>query len=278
MRSVGIGGAFCGLVLGLAGCGNSVEIIAHRGASYLAPENTLAAVRLGWQQGADVEIDVHLSEDRRIVVIHDASTKRTAQVDLKVEEVSATELRTLDVGRFKAEAFAGERIPFLDEVLAALPPGRELYIEIKCGKEVLPLLWSQVRASGKMPQIVIIGFDLETVAASKKLLDVPTYWLKGAEKVKDTEEWIPHDPNLVQQARANGLDGLDVHYAGVTPEFARAVKASGLKLYVWTVDDPREAIRLVKLGVDGITTNRPAWLREQLQRQASIRQRTADSR
>ncbi len=275
MRSVGICGAFCGLVFGLAGCGNSVEIIAHRGASYIAPENTLAAVRLGWQQGADVEIDVHLSEDRHIVVIHDASTKRTAQVDLKVEETSAPELRTLDVGRFKAEEFAGERIPFLDEVLAALPPGHRLYIEIKCGPEVLPLLQLQILASGEMPQIVIIGFDLETVAASKKLIDVPTYWLKGTEKVKETEQWIPHDPNLVQRVREKGLDGLDVHYAGVTPEFARAVKASKLKLYVWTVDDPQEAIRLVRLGVDGITTNRPDWLREQLQQQASIRQRTA---
>jgi glycerophosphoryl diester phosphodiesterase len=278
MRGVGICGVFCGFVLGVSGCGPSVEIIAHRGASYVAPENTLAAVRLAWQQGADVEIDVHLSQDRRIVVIHDASTKRTAQVDLKVEETSASELRTLEVGRFKAEEFAGERIPFLDEVLAALPPGRKLYIEIKCGKEVLPLLWSQVRASGKMSQIVIIGFDLETVAASKKLIDVPTYWLKGMDKVKDTEEWIPHDPNLVQQARDEGLDGLDVHCAGVTPEFARAVKTSGLKLYVWTVDDPREAIRLVKLGVDGITTNRPDWLREQLLQQAAIRQRSADAR
>jgi glycerophosphoryl diester phosphodiesterase len=278
MRSVGLCGVFCGFVLWLSGCGNSVEIIAHRGASYVAPENTLAAVRLGWQQGADVEIDVHLSGDQRIVVIHDASTKRTGELDLKVKETGVPELRALDVGRFKAEEFAGERIPFLDEVLAALPPGRRLYIEIKCGPEVLPLLHAQIRASGKISRIVIIGFGLETVAASKRLLDVPTYWLKGTEKVKDTEQWIPHDPNLVQRAREKGLDGLDVHYAGVTPEFARAVKVSGLKFYVWTVDDPQEAIRLVKLGVDGITTNRPAWLRDQLRQQASIRQRTAGSR
>jgi glycerophosphoryl diester phosphodiesterase len=277
MKGIGTCGALCGCVLWLAGCGNSVEIIAHRGASYSAPENTLAAVRLGWQQGAEVEIDVHLSQDERIVVIHDASTKRTAQVDLKVEEANAPELRALDVGCFKAAEYAGERIPFLDEVLAALPPRRRLFVEIKCGPEVLPLLQSQIRTSGKMPQIVIIGFDLETVAASKKLMDVPTYWLKGTEKVKDTEEWIPHDPRLVQKVRDQGLDGLDVHYAGVTPEFARAVKASGLKLSVWTVDDPQEANRLVRLGVDGITTNRPDWLRAQLQR-ASISQRTRGSR
>ncbi|MBN2594873.1 MAG: hypothetical protein JXA81_15310, partial [Sedimentisphaerales bacterium] len=92
----------------------------------------------------------------------------------------------------------------------------------------------------------------------------PTYWLKGTEKIKDTEQWIPHDPQHVQTAKDKGLDGLDVHYAGVTKEFADAVKVAGLKLYVWTVDDPEEAIRLIKLGVNGITTNRPGWLREQL--------------
>jgi glycerophosphoryl diester phosphodiesterase len=68
----------------------------------------------------------------------------------------------------------------------------------------------------------------------------------------------------VQTAKDKGLDGLDVDYAGVNEEFVRAVKAAGQKLYVWTVDDPEEAKRLVKLGVDGITTNRPDWLREQL--------------
>jgi glycerophosphoryl diester phosphodiesterase len=65
-------------------------------------------------------------------------------------------------------------------------------------------------------------------------------------------------------------DGLDVHYAGVTEEFVRAVKAGGQKLYVWTVDDPEEARRLVKLGVNGITTNRPDWLREQLKKRRNI--------
>jgi glycerophosphoryl diester phosphodiesterase len=275
MKHVVVRALCCLLLLCISGCGRSVEIIAHRGASYLAPENTMASVRLGWEQGADVEVDVHLSKDNRIVIIHDATTKRTAETDLRVRETHSRELGELDVGRFKAQEFAGQRIPFLADVLAAIPPAQKLYIEIKCGREILPLLRPLIVESGKISQIVIIGFDLETVAASKKLIDVPTYWLKGTEKIKETEEWIPHDPNLVQRVKNEGLDGLDVHYAGVTKEFARAVKASGLKFYVWTVDDPDEAIRLVRLGVDGITTNRPDWLREQLQNRAAIRQRTA---
>ncbi len=264
MKRIIIGGLFCLATISVSGCGRPVEIIAHRGASYDAPENTMASVKLGWERHANVEVDVYLSKDERMVVIHDASTKRTAGVDLKVKDSSAGQLRALDVGSFKAKTFAGERIPFLTEVVQAIPSGQKLYIEIKCGKEILPPLHRLLVDSGKMSQVVIIGFDLETVAESKRLIDVPTYWLKGTEKDRKTEQWIPHDPKLAQTAKDQGLDGLDVHYAGVTEEFVRAVRTAGLGLYVWTVDDPAEARRLVKLGVDGITTNRPDWLRAQL--------------
>jgi glycerophosphoryl diester phosphodiesterase len=205
-----------------------------------------------------------LTKDNKIVVIHDKTTKRTAVTDVNVADTTSEELRKLDVGSFKSEEYAGEKIPFLADIVETIPSGRKLYIEIKCGKEILPYLKELLAESGKMSRIVIIGFDLETVTMSKEMIDVPTYWLKGTEKIKDTEQWIPHDPQLVQTAKDKGLDGLDVHYAGVTKEFVDAVKAAGQKLYIWTVDDPEEAIRLVKLGVDGITTNRPEWLREQL--------------
>jgi glycerophosphoryl diester phosphodiesterase len=224
----------------------------------------MASVMLAWEKGADVEVDVHLSKDDRIVVIHDASTEHITKIDLKVRETTSQELRKLDVGSFKAEEFAGEQIPFLADIIKTIPPKQKLYIEIKCGKEILGFLRKLIIESDKMSQVVIIGFNLETVAMSKELIDVPTYWLKGTDKTEETEKWIPHDPQLVQTAKNKSLDGLDVHYAGVTKKFVDAVKASGQKLYVWTVDDPEEAVRLIELGVDGITTNRPGWLREQL--------------
>jgi len=263
---------FCLFIAGMSGCSKSVEIIAHRGASYIAPENTMASVKLGWGKGADVEVDVYLTKDNRIVVIHDKTTKRTGVTDVNVAGSTSGELRKLDVGSFKSEEYAGEQIPFLADVVKTIPPGRKLYVEIKCGQEILPYLRELLAHSDKMSRIVIIAFDLETAAMSKELIDVPTYWLKGTEKIKDTEQWIPHDTQLVQTAKNKGLDGLDVHYAGVNKEFADAVKASGQKLYVWTVDDPQEASRLIKLGVAGITTNRPGWLREQLKNHTPGRQ------
>ncbi len=272
MKHLIIPGLFCLFIVGMSGCTKSVEIIAHRGASYLAPENTMASVMLGWEKGADVEVDVYLTKDNHIVAIHDDTTERTDGTDVNVAETTSEELRKLDVGSFKSEEYAGEQIPFLADIVKTIPPGRKLYVEIKCGQEILPYLRELLAESGKMSRIVIIGFDLETVTMSKKLIDVPTYWLKGTRKTKETEQWIPHDPQLIQTAKNTGLDGLDVHYAGVTKEFADAVKASGQKLYVWTVDDPKEAIRLIKLGVDGITTNRPGWLREQVKDYTSTRQ------
>lgn len=257
-------------LVGASGCSNSVEIIAHRGASYLAPENTMAAVKLGWEKEADVEVDIFLTKDNRIVAIHDKTTKRTAGIELEVAETTSQELLQLDVGSYKSEKYKGEPIPLLSDIVDSIPPGRKLYIEIKCGKEVLPYLQELLAESGKMSQVVIIGFNLDTVTKSKKLIDVPTYWLKGTDKNKATDEWIPHDPQLIQTAKSYGLDGMDVHYAGVTKEFVDAATAEGQKLYVWTVNDPKEAARLVDLGVTGITTDRPAWLREQLNNHRSM--------
>lgn len=255
------------LLLGVSGCSRSVEIIGHRGASHLAPENTMSAVLLGWEKGADVEVDVQLSKDNRMVVIHDKTTKHITGKDLAVAKTTSAELRKLDYGRFKSGRFAGEPIPFLEDVISSIPKGRKLYVEIKCGPEILPFLRKTIDESGKKSRIVIIGFDLETVARSKALMPgIPTYWLKGTEKDKETKAYIPHSPDLVRIARENGLDGLDVNHNGVDKVFMDAVEAAGQKLYVWTVDDPEESRRLVKLGVAGITTNRPGWLREQLER------------
>jgi len=242
-----------------------MEIIAHRGASYDAPENTLASVMLAWRQDVNVEIDIHLAADNRLVVIHDKDTERTAGRKRIVGRTTSDDLRALDVGRFKSEDFAGEKTPLLEEVLDTIPPGRKLYVEIKSGPETVPVLEQAIQRSGKQSQIVIVGFDLDTVALAKERMPgIPVYWLKGTEKEKVSGRYIPHDASLIQSAREKGLDGLDVHFAGVTEEFARAVRAAGLGLYIWTVDDPAEASRLAALNVDGITTNRPAWLRDQL--------------
>ena len=115
------------------------EIIAHRGASGEAPENTLAAFRRAFAQGADgIEGDFRLTRDGEIVCLHDATTGRTAGADLVVADTDLARLRALDVGAWKGPQWAGERIPTLAEVLGLVPAGKRLYIELKSGLEILP--------------------------------------------------------------------------------------------------------------------------------------------
>src|SRR5262245_24153707 len=99
-----------------------LEIIAHRGASHDAPENTVASFQEAWRQKADsAELDIQLTKDGRIVVLHDSTTKRTTGTDLKVSEQTLAELRKLDAGSWKGEKFKGEKLPTLAEMLATAP-------------------------------------------------------------------------------------------------------------------------------------------------------------
>lgn len=254
---------------GMSGGANAVAIIAHRGASKDAPENTLASVRLGWEQGADaVEIDVHQSRDGAIVVTHDATTRRCAGVNRRVDAMTLDELRALDVGRWKGRRWAGERMATLTEVLATMPVGRRLFVEIKCGVECLPQLVEAIRGSSTPSisgrQIIPIGFDRTTMRLVKWALpECEVCWVVGF--ARTLRGWRPRVETLIEKAVEAGLDGLDVDARGpIDAEFVRAVHGAGLRLYVWTVDRVGLARRLIRAGVDGITTNRPGDLRRRL--------------
>jgi glycerophosphoryl diester phosphodiesterase len=244
----------------------AVEIIAHRGASHDAPENTLAAFKLGWEQQAEaVELDISLSKDGHVIVLHDADTRRTTGADHKVSQASLAELQSLDAGSWKGPQWKGEKIPMLSDAVALVPEGRRLFIEIKCGPEVLPALERVISASGKRPgQLVIIGFGYDTMQAAKKLLPRhEVYWLVSPKK--ESQGRLPTVEEMVRKAKAASLDGLNLNFQfPMDPGFVAKVREAGLKLYAWTVNDAKIARRLAEAGVDGITTDRPAWLREQL--------------
>jgi glycerophosphoryl diester phosphodiesterase len=205
-------------------------------------------------------LDIRLTRDAQVVVFHDATTRRIAGVDRLVADQTLAELQALDAGAWKGAAWASEKIPTLAEVLATVPKGKRVDIEIKGGVEMLPPL-EQVIAGfhAEREQLALIGFDLNTMVATKKRLPkYEAYW------VVESEHSAPL-ASLISQAKAGGLDGLDLQ--GTFPIDRRLVdevKAAGLKLCTWTVDDAPTARRLMDAGVDGITTNRPGWLREQL--------------
>jgi glycerophosphoryl diester phosphodiesterase len=247
----------------------AVEIIAHRGASFDAPENTLSSMKLAWEQKADaVELDVWLSKDGEVIVFHDSDTKRFEATPRKISTLTWRETQVLDVGSWKGAQFKNERIPTLDSILATIPPGKRAVIEIKCGPEVVPELQRVVRASGRPDKdFVVISFNFDALNASKKAFpNVPHLFLHDYKQDTKTKKYPELKP-LIARARAAGFDGLNLQFRWpIDRAFVDEVKAAGLKMYVWTVNDAAVAARLAEAGVDGITTDRPQWLREQLQR------------
>lgn len=248
--------------------GPKVEIVAHRGSSDEAPENTLAALRLGYEQADACELDIHLSKDGHVVVLHDASTKRTAGLDKPVAQQTLAELRTLDAGKWKGERFADERIPTLAEALALIPDGKRLFIEIKCGPEVIPALAAAIGEAKKKPeQTALIAFNLDTLRRAKETLPaLQAYWLSNSKEDPKTRR-APELEDLIRKCKGAGLDGLDLDGKfPIDAAFVAKVHAAGLKLYTWTVNDAEAAKRQAAAGVDGITTDRPLRLREALGR------------
>ncbi|MDB6136023.1 MAG: ugpQ [Verrucomicrobiales bacterium] len=248
---------------------SALEIIAHRGASADAPENTLEAMELAWEQKSDAaELDLWQSKDGRLIVFHDNDTKRFETEKRKIKDLTLEEVRKLDVGSFKDPKFAGTRVPSLESILAIIPDSKREVLEIKDGPEIIPELVRVLKKSGvPKEKYCVISFNEATLRASKKALpDIPHYFLMGYKKDAKTGEFPELEP-LITLAKEAGFEGLNLHSDWpITPEFTAKVKAAGLKLMVWTVDDAALAQKLVDSGVDAITTNKPAWLREQLKK------------
>lgn len=254
------------------------HIIAHRGASHHAPENTLAAFHLAWQRNADgIEGDFRLSSDGQIVCIHDADTERVAGAKHVVSETPYATLRSLDVGRWKGPSWRGERIPTLVEVLATVPRGKLIFIELKTGPEIVAPL-EQILAQSVVPteQIVVISFKEATIAeCERRMPELETYWLTSYEQQQD-QSWQPTAAQVAATVQAISADGLGSKAA---PEpfdeaFLAELRAGGVADFgVWTVDDPELGRFYQRLGAWSITTNRPKYLRRHLRAEAAA---TAD--
>jgi glycerophosphoryl diester phosphodiesterase len=250
----------------------AVDIVGHRGASYDAPENTMAATRLAWTQKADaVETDIWLSKDGKLVVTHDKNGKRTAGKDVNYLEITQAEARELDAGSWKDPKFKGERIPLLEDQIASIPAGKRMLVEIKTGPEIvteLARVLKQMKATEK--NITVISFNFESLKEVRKQLPhLPTLWLVGHPapnaKKNPNAKPPPTVDEMIRDATAAKLTGLDLqHTWPLTAADVKKIKDAGLQLHVWTVNDVEIAKRWVNLGVASITTDRPGWLREQL--------------
>jgi glycerophosphoryl diester phosphodiesterase len=215
-----------------------MEIVAHRGSSFLAPENTLAALKLGWEETMTCELDIRATADGRLVVIHDASTLRTTGSDFVVAEHAWRDLRLLDAGAWKGDRWKGERLPLLEEALDAMAGDRRLFIEIKEGPAIVPELKRVVEGSGKSGQVALQSFSLETcVGAKRDFTDLPVYFLVELKHGSAVAE-------AIKKAKSSGLDGLNFGNTDLLSDLlVEQVHEANLKVGGWTIDREEEARR-----------------------------------
>jgi glycerophosphoryl diester phosphodiesterase len=237
-------------------------VIAHRGFSGQAPENTLAAFRMAQAAGADaVELDVTTSKDGEVVVIHDPKVDRTTNGRGKVADLTLKELLALDAGSWFDRRYAEERIPTLEEVLRLLgPTGLLINIEIKkeaaLGTE--EKVSELVRRAGLLERVVVSSFDHPRVVRVREIAPrLVTAVLVGRASLAG--------PSLAAAARDAGARMLVAQHRALTLEAVEEARRLGLKVWAYTADSTRDMKRMLGLGVDGIVTNHPDRLRALLQ-------------
>jgi glycerophosphoryl diester phosphodiesterase len=241
-------------------------VVAHRGNSSVAPQNTMAAFEAACRAGADaVELDVRRTRDGELVVIHDRDVSRTTDGDGKIKDLDLDRLRAFDAGSRFSSAFAGQRVPLLSEVLDLLATSGDVgaFVELKG-------LWSTqeagrvadlVTAAGLTGPTLVQSFRRRTVAALRDAApDLPRALL--------VELWTP---DVVRACRALGAVACNPAKRLLRrhPDLVDQLHAAGLTVHPWTVDDAADWATLESRGAEGIITNRPDRLRGWLEGRAS---------
>jgi glycerophosphoryl diester phosphodiesterase len=241
-----------------------VRYISHRGESLAAPENTMAAFRAAAEKGADgFECDVYLTKDNEIVCMHDKSAKRTTGADLAVTNATLAELRALDAGSWKGPQFTGERVPTLAEALSLARDAFEIFVEVKCGVEIVPRLAEVMAAEPKATpeRVLFICFNTNVVAALRQRLPAyRAYWLTSP-KLSEDGSVTPTAASTVATAKACRASGIDAKATdALSAAYVREVQAAGLSFHVWTVNSVQQADKLAAMGVQTVTSDCGATL------------------
>jgi glycerophosphoryl diester phosphodiesterase len=238
-------------------------VIAHRGASAYAPENTLAAFRKAMEMEADaLEIDVRQTKDGYLVIMHDATVDRTTNGRGRVDELTLAEVRRLDAGSSFNASFIGEQIPTLEEVLALLDSKHAcgvLVVELKEGSEngsVESKIIGAVERSGKQKQVILKSFDKDVLARFKTLEpEIPRLFVYAFR--------IPWLNLIVGTSVSSGsvfdadVQFLQAHWYLLSQSFTQTAHEKGFKVVAWGIDDEEAMRKAIEYGVDGIETDKP---------------------
>jgi glycerophosphoryl diester phosphodiesterase len=246
-----------------------IKIIAHRGGANLAPENTLAAFREAIGLGVDmIEIDVHLSKDGHIMVIHDFTLDRTTTGKGKVVDMTLDEIRKYDAGVKFSEKFRGEKVPTLDETMELLNGKTGLLIEIKKDKDdqypgIEEKVVETIHKYKAKSWVIVQSFNKYAILQTNKIdPSLTTFYLAS-------RDFDGIYNKIAQQLSAGETinkeyDGIAPHFSRLNAEKVKTFQKAGLKLFTWTVDKPADMKRVIGWQVNGIITNSPDKLIELL--------------
>ncbi|MGH9755509.1 MAG: glycerophosphodiester phosphodiesterase [Blastocatellia bacterium] len=242
-------------------------VIAHRGASAYEPENTLRAFDLAIRQGAQmIELDLHVTCDNHVVVIHDPTLNHTTNLTGRVDRLTLAEIRRADAGK-------GERVPTLDETLDLTLGKVRLYLEIKDPRAALPTL-RIIRERQCQSQVMLASFDIELMRGlGEEVRDTELGLILGNITFNPMVRWREAFP-WVAFRRLN-YQVLCMQIELCYGYLAARARANGKKLYVWTADTEKQFARMLSIGVDGIVTNTPDRLIAYLNHQSDNRTLTA---
>lgn len=263
-----------------------IWVIAHRGASKDAPENTLSAFALAIEQGADmIELDVRLSKDGQIVVFHDKVLQRTSDGEGRMDHLTLAELQKLDAGGWFDSRFAGEKIPSLREVLELCSGRIMLNIEIK--KDAVSRnddlierrLVGLLEEYDMLPHCMISSFNTLTLIRIKQLAPrLSTALLYGDTVRTNLRPKIPiYGYQAYQMVLRTRADSLNIRKNLVTRGFLRRSQETGVRIHPFTVDEPKLMKKLIRRKVHGIITNTPErllhWLAKETEKDAARKRR-----
>lgn len=237
----------------------SPSYVAHRGASFLAPENTVASITLAWELGVmAAECDIMLTKNKQVIVFHDKKGKRLTGEDFVVKETSFEDIRHLPIllKESNLPKYQGEKIPLLEDLLLTIPEDRTLVIEIKTGPEILPYLKEVISKHWKSGHIAFIAFDFETILATKEIYpDIPCYYLSAFKADLNSK---------YDDIAKSSLDGINLRHKIIDAKLVKKYKDIDKDIWCWTINEPSDAQKMIDLGVSAITTDRPVWLKEQM--------------
>ncbi len=242
---------------------NNFKIIGHRGAAGTAPENTIASFKKAMEMGVDmIELDIHLSKDDSLIVMHDNDVKRTTNGAGQIAELTYDQIKQLDAGSSFDSSYKNEKVPTLDEVLSVVNGNTKVLIELKWPskgvyKDLVKKTMNVIAKHKAHSWTILQSFEPNYLKDIKRAkYDIEYHQLLLAQS-NIIPVYFGRSLKFGYFNNEAGIKSLNVFYMYLTPAFMESIHSKGIKVYTFTPDDKSIMLKAINLGVDGIITNHP---------------------